>query len=108
MTSTEIRKKIDKLRTLTTRDARFRPAKWLPLWEIAYQLAVLNEAELVPSVLPPGFFLNLICVLVPAGPFSQPVDLRTGLRAGLPQLRRRLRRSAALVGFPLRTPRSKK
>ena len=56
MTSTEIRKKIDKLRTLTTRDARFRPAKWLPLWEIAYQLAVLNEAELVPSVLPPGFF----------------------------------------------------
>ena len=56
MTSTEIRKKIDKLRTLTTRDARFRPATWLPLWEIAYQLAVLNEAELVPSVLPPGFF----------------------------------------------------
>ena len=54
MTSTEIRKKIDKLRTLTTRDARFRPATWLPLWEIAYQLAVLNE--LVPSVLPPGFF----------------------------------------------------
>ena len=50
--TTEIRKKIDKLRTLTTRDARFRPATWLPLWEIAYQLAVLNE--LVPSVLPPG------------------------------------------------------
>ena len=43
MTSTEIRKKIDKLRTLTTRDARFRPATWLPLWEIAYQLAVMNE-----------------------------------------------------------------
>ncbi len=45
MTSEDIRRQIDKLRTLTTTDRgrRFRPATWLPLWEIAYQLAVHNE-----------------------------------------------------------------
>ena len=43
MNSTAIRQQIDKLRTLTTMGRRFRPATWLPLWEIAYQLAVLNE-----------------------------------------------------------------
>jgi hypothetical protein len=45
VTSDQIRTEIDKLRTLANRD-QFNPALWMPLWEIAFQLARQNEIRL--------------------------------------------------------------
>lgn len=42
MRSEVIRAEIDKIRALAS-SANWKPSAWMPLWEIAYQLAVLNE-----------------------------------------------------------------